>query len=126
MPAKLTTPMISASVMICMTRTRWVETRSSIAVPSLCRTHDPARLQRVADDVFPQRAADVQALDVVELPVDAAVDSAHAGFLGGGPDARELARRIGQPVGGRGERNFIGAERMSQHARRRAAEGAVP
>src|ERR1041385_5860055 len=69
-----------------------------------------SRRQRVLGDELAERLADVEAVDVVELPVDAAIDAAHAGFLGRGPQAGERALHAGHAVGSRREAHRVATE----------------
>ena len=55
-----------------------------------------------------------QAVGVVELPVNAAVDSAHPRLLGRGPESGEAPRHAGQSVRGRFEAHIVGAEELRQ------------
>src|ERR1700674_3072472 len=77
-----------------------------------------------AADKAPHLPAHCQALGVVKLPMDTAVDSALAGLLGGGPEAFEPARHVSQTFGRAAERNLF-TEEVAEDCGSRAAECTV-
>src|SRR5688572_33433804 len=86
------------------------------------------RLQQVDGDELADGAARLESGLVVEGPVDAAVDPAGAGLLGGLPEAVEGTRdrrATGRDLGRVLERDRVAAEEVRQHRRRRGADRAV-
>src|SRR5207248_1028236 len=67
-----------------------------------------------------------EAVGVVELPVDAAEDAAHAGFFRGGPEAGKAPRHARKTVRRRLESHLIAVKKLRQDGRRGGAEAAVP
>jgi hypothetical protein len=80
----------------------------------------------VASDVIGEIAARAQTLLIVELVMDASIDSTAAGFLRRRPEAGERARDAGRTLGPKAERHGILAEEVGQGSSGGTAEGAVP
>lgn len=80
------------------------------------------QLERVAVHPIANRGAALQARGIVEHPVDAAVDAAHAGIVRGLQETGVLA---GAAVARHRETEVVGSKEPREECRRGGAEGAV-
>src|SRR5262249_2821169 len=108
-------------------RRRSIRRLAFVAGPRFFDDRRPAspRLEVIAVYIRAQHFARLPSLGVIERVVDAAVNAAHAGFLGGGPETIKGALGAQQSVRRRREAHLVGPEEVRENRSAGGAERAM-